>query len=87
MEKMDTLIAIIERQKEEIKAKDEYIKRLEEQLEMKVFYKDERFHAENFAQAIKEAKEMKKKYHDAYNEIVRLKDEYVSLVEELIDEL
>lgn len=87
MEKTDALVSVIEKQKEELKAKDEYIKKLEEQLDMKVFYKNERFHAENFAQAIKEAEEIKKQYQSAYDEIMLLKGQYYSLVSELIDEL
>lgn len=87
MDTIKNLQALIKKQSEEIEQKNKYIERLEKQIEFESKYNsDEWIHAENFYNEINEAQAIKKRYEQAYKDILELKSRYLGLVQEMIDE-
>lgn len=88
MDKLENMKALIQKQNEEIKQKNEYIEQLEKRLEFESkFESGDWMHAENFYNEINEARKIKEKYDKAYEEILDLKAQYLGLISEMIDEL
>lgn len=84
MDEQKVLTALIDDLKKELEAKDEIIKTQKEMIDGFSMYGSEWIDAQNYKEAIQEARDIENKYRKAYQEILIIKEQYQKALKQMV---
>ncbi len=87
MKKQETLLALIEELKQEIKMKDEIIHHMQEKINGFEMYGSEWIDALNFKEAIDDARKAEQEYKKCYQDLLALKEAYRKALDDVVRRL